>query len=400
MIKIGIDKFKNENPIDNCVDFRLEKHDNWNEYPCETGFVIQWFFNNSDLYEYVDTKLEDNFIYPINFKCFVNGFGISVTEMWEKDISELNPNKTFLDSIPNHVLEKVRNNKAKILLNYGFEEYDIIQRDTILYFNNFLVKKLNEKNIPIENVCYTDANYRLDYEINLDIKSFSQNYTANCFTIDTGEVGSNIDHFKLSENQIEKKKSSKLIKKYICYNRLEKPHRKQVVDWIKENDYLEDGYVSFPPDLTLDYTNFDDNWAYHKVCTDHYDTSFFSIINEANYGSFDHCFLTEKTWKSIFNFHPIIVVGGKGSLRYLKKQGFDIFEDIFDTSYDSIHDEEKRLQKIFETLDDFLSKYSLSELQKIRENIFPRLLNNYNHFWNGFTEYVVDDFYTKIRNMS
>lgn len=399
MIKIGIDNLQ-ENPTDNCSDFRLDKHDGWNEYPCKTGFVIQWFFNNSDLYEYVDTKLEDNFIYPINFKCFVNGFGISVTEMWEKDISELNSNITFLDSIPDHVLEKIRNNKAKILLNYGFEEYDIGQRDTILYFNDFLVNKLNEKNIPIENVCYTDANYKLDYNTNLDIKSFSQNYTANCFTIDTGEVGSNVDHFKLLDTQIEKKRKSNLTKKYICYNRLEKPHRKQVVDWIKENDYLEDGYVSFPPDLTLDYNNFDDNWAYHKVCTDHYDTSFFSIINEANYGSFDHCFLTEKTWKAIFNFHPIIVVGGKGSLRYLKKQGFDIFEDIFDPSYDSIHDEEKRLQKIFETLDDFLSKYSLSELQKIRENIFPRLLNNYNHFWNGFTEYVVDDFYTKIRNMS
>ena len=29
-----------------------------------------------------------------------------------------------------------------------------------------------------------------------------------------------------------------------------------------------------------------------------------------------------------------------------------------------------------------------------------RSTNNYNHFWNGFTEYVVDDFYTKIGNMS
>ena len=72
-------------------------------------------FDDSDLYEYVDTKLEDNFIYPINFKSLANGLGISGTEMWEKDISELNLSITFLDSIPNHVLEKVRNNKAKIL---------------------------------------------------------------------------------------------------------------------------------------------------------------------------------------------------------------------------------------------------------------------------------------------
>ena len=73
-IKIGIDSFEHQNPKDNCSDFRLDTHDGWNEYPCQTGFVIQWFFNNSDLYEYVDTKLEDNFIYPINFKCFANGF--------------------------------------------------------------------------------------------------------------------------------------------------------------------------------------------------------------------------------------------------------------------------------------------------------------------------------------
>ena len=40
------------------------------------------------------------------------------------------------------------------------------------------------------------------------------------------------------------------------------------------------------------------------------------------------------------------------------------------------------------------------KLQKIREDIFPRLLHNYNHFWNDFTEYVTDDFHTKIRSMS
>ena len=319
MIKIGIDNFLHKNPTDNCSDFRLDNHDGWNEFPCETGFVIQWFFNNTDLYDYVDSKVEDEFIYPINFKSFANGLGLSLSEVWSKDLSQLNPQKTFLDSIPNHILEKVRNNKVKILLNYGFEEYDIEQRDTILYLQDILVNKIEEHKIPIENVYYTDANYELDNS-KLKIKSFSHNYTANCFYIDTGEVGSNIEHFKLSENQIEKKKKSNLIKKYICYNRLQKSHREQVVNWIRENDYLEDGYVSYPPDLTLDYTDFNDNWAYHKICTDHYDTSFFSIVNESQYGTYSHCYLTEKTWKAIFNFHPVIIVGAKHSLKYLKER--------------------------------------------------------------------------------
>ena len=398
MIKIGIDKFKNENPIDNCVDFRLEKHDNWNEYPCETGFVIQWFFNNSDLYEYVDTKLEDNFIYPINFKSFASGLGISGTEMWEKDISELNLSITFLDSIPNHVLEKVRNNKAKILLNYGFEEYDIEQRDTILYLQDILVNKIEEHKIPIENVYYTDANYELDNS-KLKIKSFSHNYTANCFYIDTGEVGSNIEHFKLSENQIEKKKKSNLIKKYICYNRLQKSHREQVVNWIRENDYLEDGYVSYPPDLTLDYTDFNDNWAYHKICTDHYDTSFFSIVNESQYGTYSHCYLTEKTWKAIFNFHPVIIVGAKHSLKYLKERGFDTFGDIFDESYDEIEDGNERLDRILNTVGNFLENNTKTQLVDLRKKILPRLIHNYEHFWGSFRDYVIDDFHTKIKGI-
>ena len=397
-IKIGIDSFENGNPTDNCVDFRFDKHEGWNEFPCQTGFVIQWFFNDSDVYEYVDSKTEDNFIYPINFKCFLNGLGISAVDAWQHDISELNPKITFLDSIPNHILEKVINNKAKILLNYGYEMHDKKQKDTILYLHDFLIEKLKEKNIPIDNVYYTDGNYNLD-DLELDIKTFSQNYTANCFYIEAGEVGSNIDHFKLSDNQIEKKKKTELTKKYICYNRLKKPHREMVVNWIKENGYLEDGYVSFPPDLTLDYTNFNDNWAYHRICTDHYDTSFFSIVNESHFGSHKQRYLTEKTEKAIFNFHPIIIVGAKGSLRYLKEQGFDIFEDIFDSSYDDIYDKTERLEKIFDVVDNFLKNNNLSQLEKIREDIFPRLLHNYNHFWGDFREYVVNDFNIKLRNM-
>ena len=210
-IKIGIDSFENGNPTDNCVDFRFDKHEGWNEFPCQTGFVIQWFFNDSDVYEYVDSKTEDNFIYPINFKCFLNGLGISAVDAWQHDISELNPKITFLDSIPNHILEKVINNKAKILLNYGYEMHDKKQKDTILYLHDFLIEKLKEKNIPIDNVYYTDGNYNLD-DLELDIKTFSQNYTANCFYIEAGEVGSNIDHFKLSDNQIEKKKKNRIDK--------------------------------------------------------------------------------------------------------------------------------------------------------------------------------------------
>ncbi len=399
MIKIGIDNFHDKDaPIDNCSDFSLDNHDGWNEYPCDTGFVIQWFVSDKEHYRYVNTNEENYFLYPINFKCFVNGFNITVEDCWSVDRENLKTDKTFLDSIPIHVLEKVQKNKAKILLNYGYEVYDENSKDTILYLSDLLIEKLQDKKIPIENVFYTDGNYELDSKHTM-IKSFSQNYTANCFYIEEGEVGSNLSHFKLTEEQIDKKNNIELEKKYICYNRIEKWHRAEVVNWLRQNEYLQDGYVSFPPDLTLDYTNFSDNWAYHKICHQHYDTSFFSIINEAQFGSFTHSYLTEKTWKAVFNFHPFVIVGSPNSLKYLKDRGFDIFEDIFDSSYDSIIDKDERLEKILSILHDFLSNNDTQKLKKLRKDIHDRLLHNYNHFWNDFRDYVVEDFNNKIEDI-
>ena len=115
-----------------------------------------------------------------------------------------NSNITFLDSIPDHVLEKVRNNKAKILLNYGFEEYDIRQRDTILYFNDFLVNKLSEKNIPIEIHLFKDpvniiekikndkpdivalAYYVWNSDLNRKIFDITKKYNKDCLTLGGG----------------------------------------------------------------------------------------------------------------------------------------------------------------------------------------------------------------------
>ena len=168
---------------------------------------------------------------------------------------------------------------------------------------------------------------------------------------------------------------------------------------LQDNQFLDSGYVSFPPDLTLDNKDFNDNWAYHQICHKHYDTSFFSVVNESQFGSYTHTFITEKTWKAIFNFHPFVIVGSPNSLKYLKEKGFDTFEDIFDSSYDSIVDKDWRLKKILLTHDDFFKNNNIEKLQKLRNDIHDRLLHNYNHFWNDFRDYVIEDFNNKIEDI-
>jgi hypothetical protein len=439
-MKIGIDKFNGDKPIDNCIDFEFK-----GKFPCNTGFAIGEFLD-SELYEYVDTEVEDNFIYPINFKCFANSIGLSIDELWKFNTEDLildlvDTRKTFLDVIPNNVLNKLRSGKSKLLLNYGFEEYSARLKDTVLYLEQYLVYHLKRIGIDPTNVWYTDSNYQLDVihswkndeKINesnrlQSINCFSQNFTANSFMYER-------DIWKLTPDQIESKKNQKLIKKYICYNRLYKEHRKKMVDWLLEKQYVKDGYVSFPPDLTLDYTNFDDNWAYFPINHNHYNSSFFSIVTESNFrfdvrikdtvdeegnptergsyfssGAVESRYLTEKTWKPIFNLHPVVILGAPDSISYLDERGFDIFIDLFPgqdshggysggPKYDGQHHGNLRFDSLCNSIDDFLKDNTIEQLEKLRKDIFPRLLANYNNFWGDFTRYVKSDFYSKLQKI-
>ena len=84
---------------------------------------------------------------------------------------------------------------------------------------------------------------------------------------------------------------------------------------------------------------------------------------------------------AVFNFHPFVIVKAPNSIKYLKDKGFDVFEDIFDSSYDKIIDKDERLSKIVSILGAiFTSNNSLDDLQKLRIDIYDRLLHNYNHF--------------------
>lgn len=53
-----------------------------------------------------------------------------------------------------------------------------------------------------------------------------------------------------------------------------------------------------------------------------------SIISQNN------LFVTEKTWKAFVNYQIPLVFGCRGINKYLKSLGYDLFEDIFDLSYD------------------------------------------------------------------
>lgn len=97
--------------------------------------------------------------------------------------------------------------------------------------------------------------------------------------------------------------------------------------------------------------------------------------------------LTEKTFKPIAMGMPFVLVGTKGSLKYLKEYGFKTFEGIWDESYDDAEDQD-RIQRIASLLT------SLDELpeeakQDLFEQCIPIIEHNWNHFYKGNFEAVL-----------
>ena len=104
--------------------------------------------------------------------------------------------------------------------------------------------------------------------------------------------------------------------------------------------------------------------------------------------------LTEKTFKPIALGMPFIIVGTKGSLRYLRSYGFRTFEDIWDESYDDAEDD-VRIERIASLL------RSLDELPTdAKQNLFDQcqeiIEHNWNHFYGGGFEAVL---WTELNEM-
>lgn len=149
-------------------------------------------------------------------------------------------------------------------------------------------------------------------------------------------------------------------RKYICLNRKPHPHRIQIVEQLKAQGVFDQGYVSLglPGNqaITIDtdfhdgqgikdeYGNLgtDETFVSNKIRNDIFSVgdlnvwrnSYLCLVTETEFRNPnpDSFFTSEKTFKPIIGMRPFFVYGQPKLREYLKAQGFDIFEDIFDYS--------------------------------------------------------------------
>jgi len=106
-----------------------------------------------------------------------------------------------------------------------------------------------------------------------------------------------------------------------------------------------------------------------------YNQTCYSIVLETakEWGTMS-LFLTEKTYKPIAFKHPFMLMSAPGSLAFLKLQGFETFDNIFDESYDTTDIFQDRLNILIKNVKNFAGA-------PFDQETIRRTEHNYNLFY-------------------
>lgn len=80
-------------------------------------------------------------------------------------------------------------------------------------------------------------------------------------------------------------------------------------------------------------------------------------------------FLTEKIFKPISHYQPYMVIGANGILQYLKQQGFETFDNVFDESYDQVSSLDDKMKIIIDNIERYQKQpHDRVTLGKLKHN--------------------------------
>ena len=150
-----------------------------------------------------------------------------------------------------------------------------------------------------------------------------------------------------------------LIKKY--------PH----LGW--EQNYEFAKKHNFDQQTTLDVDLTDNKAA--DLNRDFYRKTFCSIITETSTLQ-NQLFLSEKIFKPIFNLHPFITLGNKGTMKHLRECGYKTFSRWWSEDYDEIEDEFLRIKRISAIMEEICS-WPESKLIEVTQEMEETLIHNF-----------------------
>ena len=184
---------------------------------------------------------------------------------------------------------------------------------------------------------------------------------------------------------------------FLCLNMNRRKHRDQTVKLLQNFPNRLMSYRSIGWDITThpedwskqDYNSINLNQTDIMMRLGHrntqnliqlqkvYESCQFSVVTETRY-ELPYDFITEKTTQCWLALHPALYVSNKGHVQILRDWGFDVFDDVFDHSYD-ILDNDVRLNTLVESNREVLTNGILNF-----SSLKDRLLKNRDHYLNNW----------------
>lgn len=153
--------------------------------------------------------------------------------------------------------------------------------------------------------------------------------------------------------------------------RVKRAHRTMLLE--KVVAYLDDFYWSYRQlGRCLPNDDLTEHWSHQRYFNpEWYDDTFFSLVAETRISKDPGQMLlvSEKTFKPMAGYHPFLIWGEAGTLQYLKKLGFETFDNLFDESYDSVMHHSRRLDLLVQNVSNFKKQpYDQTTWEKLKHN--------------------------------
>ena len=154
-------------------------------------------------------------------------------------------------------------------------------------------------------------------------------------------------------------------------------------DYLKQKQSQVDQFIAAGPFL-VDELDSDTHNNYAANMTDLYEDSYFNIVLETmiDVDNSGGQFLTEKTFKPIFNNQFFVAVSGHNHMAHRRELGYQSFGRVIDEHYDTIENNQERFEAVL-TLTKDLCAQPLIELHKIYQKLQPEIQYNHQVFVEG-----------------
>ena len=125
-----------------------------------------------------------------------------------------------------------------------------------------------------------------------------------------------------------------------------------------------------------------------------YKDSTISIVSESYHGANESVFLvTEKCLQPMLNAHPCIIKGNLGSNQYMKSLGFEVYDEIFDYSFDLDPCMFSRAENVAKQMKNFNRQVVLDNMQTVMQKVSHNknlLLNFHSTLYKNLREQMLD----------